>query len=683
MKYKINTLLILFLLSASIYTAGGREKININDNWKFKKGNLSRAYKISLVESGWDKVSLPHTWNVWDSFDDREWNEDPLFESAEYYYRGPGWYRKIINLNENDKGKQIFIEFEAANAVTEVWVNENYIGKHTGGYSGFKFDISEFINLNGANLVAVRVDNSYNYDIPPQRADYTMYGGIYRDVYLVKTSPVYIENVLISTPSVNKDKSDVKINSTIINKLTSNSLREFEIIIKNPIGKIIFNKKENISVNDELNKIESELISIESPELWSPDNPNLYSAEFILYSDGKAVDKINEHFGLRWFSFNADEGFFINGKYLKLHGVNRHQDRYGYGNALSNEMHREDIKMIKDMGANFLRLAHYQQDPVVLNMCDSLGLIAWEEIPVITSVGREKFKENAENMLRELITQHYNHPSIVMWGLMNETVRSQPDDELYWNVDLCRDLSKLAEELDPYRVTTQAQMIARGEDILKYTDIRGWNKYFGWYYGEFDDFGKFIDEQKSLAPNQPFVISEYGAGSKRGFHVENPVEPDFSEEWALECHRSHWKQISERKWIAGSAVWNMFDFASDEKNGNIPHINQKGLVSFDRKPKDVYYFYQSRWTTKPMIYIVSHTWLEREGKKDEKKKLEIFSNCAEVEVFLNGKSIGSKTEEPFVWHVNYNTGENDIRAVGKSGKETVTDSIIINYKVIN
>ncbi|KAB2846926.1 MAG: glycoside hydrolase family 2 protein [Melioribacteraceae bacterium] len=682
MNIKINTVLLMLFLSISILFADGREKININENWKFKKGEYNYGYKISLVENGWEKINIPHTWNVWDSFDDREWNEDPDFEIAEYYYRGPGWYRKVININENDKGKQIFVEFEAANAVTEVWLNENYLGKHIGGYGGFKFDITKYINYGGKNLLAVRVDNSYNYDIPPQRADYTMYGGIYRDVYLVKTFPVYIENVLISTPHVNDDKAEVKINSLIINKRNLTQESEYQIIINDPAGNEIINKREKINSAGENNNIESEIFVINSPQLWSPDKPELYSAEFILFVGGKEVDRINNHFGLRWFLFNDDDGFFLNGKYLKLHGVNRHQDRYGYGNALSNEQHREDIRMIKGVGANFLRLAHYQQDPVVLNMCDSLGLIVWEEIPVITSVGREVFKENAKNMLREMITQHYNHPSIVMWGLMNETVRSQPDDELFWNVELCKELSQLAEELDPYRVTTQAQMIARGEDILKYTDVRGWNKYYGWYYDTFEHFGKFIDEQKALAPDQPFVISEYGAGSKIGYHIENPTEPDFSEEWALEFHRSHWKQILDRKWIAGSAIWNMFDFASDEKNGNIPHINQKGLASFDRKPKDVFYFYQSQWSKEPMIYIVSHTWLEREGKKDEKKKLEVFSNCAEVEVFLNGKSLGVDNEQPFVWEVNYKEGKNKINAVGRTNNIKVEDTIEINYKIV-
>lgn len=674
-------IILVLGFSSSVYSQG-REKININNDWKFIKGDYSYGYSENLIVAGWEKVDLPHTWNVWDSFDDRDPSGDPDFEIAEYYYRGPGWYRKNIFIPGSDKGKRIFIEFEAANAVANVWVNEIEVGNHIGGYSGFKFDITNQIKFDEENIIAVRADNSYNYDIPPQRADYTMYGGIYRDVYIIKTNQSYFEKNLISTSTVNGKKAEVRITSYIKNNLNENFEGIVKISLSDPDGKVILKSNVNANINNSEEKnIASDKFIIANPKLWSPDHPNIYTAEIKLEKDGEIIDEVTEHFGLRWFSMDADEGFSLNGEYLKMKGVNRHQDRYGYGNALPNELHREDFKMIKEMGANFVRLAHYQQDPVVLDMCDSLGLLVWEEIPVVTSVGKEKFKENAKVMLREMITQHYNHPSIIIWGLMNETVRTQPDDQLYINVEICKELSELADQLDPYRLTAQAQMLARGEDILKYSDIRGWNKYWGWYYGEFEDFGPFMDEKREVAPDQPCIISEYGAGSKRGFHMENPTFPDFSEDWALQSHQSHWKQISDRKWIAGSAVWNMFDFASDEKAGNIPHINQKGLASFDRQPKDVYYFYQSVWSDKPMVYIVSHTWLEREGKENETKRLEVLSNCEEVELFLNGESLGKDSDSSFVWNVRFKPGENKIKAEALKEGIKVTDEIKINYSI--
>lgn len=673
-------LIIIACLIQLKISAQVREVDNFNSGWKFMKGDLSKGYDVNLIESDFRPVNLPHTYNVNDSFDNR--TGDDLLDITYYYYRGPAWYRKNFDVEEKDKGKRIFISFEAANAVAEVWVNENYAGKHIGGYSGFQFDITKFVNFGEKNLIAVRVDNSYNYNIPPHRADYTMYGGIYRDVHLIKVNPLHLDHSLVSVVNPSESSADIKMSIPVVNNYSSNKNYGLFIEVFDPANKKVLEFKNSYSVKENrLDSLNLEIGKIANPLLWSPDFPNLYRAQISLINDGKTVDVINEKFGIRWYRFDPNEGFFINGKYLKLHGVNRHQDREGFGNALSNKQHLEDMVMIKNVGANFVRLAHYQQDPAVLNACDSLGIFVWEEIPVVTSVGKEKFKDNALSMLKEMITQHYNHPSIIIWGLMNETVRDQPDDELYINVDLCKSLSSEAKKNDPYRLTAQAQMDARGEDIFKYTDIRGWNRYLGWYSGKFSDFGKFMDEQHKLAPNQPFIISEYGAGSKRGYHFENPTTPDFSEEWQLEFHRSYWKQILERKWIAGSLVWVMFDFASDEKAGNILHINQKGLADFNRKPKDLFYFYQSQWSKKPMIYIVSHTWTEREGKRNEKKTLEIFSNCDTVEVSLNGKSWGRKYNSPFTWKVEYAEGQNIIEAVGKKGSAVVNDSLRLNYRI--
>lgn len=674
-------LLITFLITSINLFSADRERNTINEDWLFIKGYQETGYEYNLVTSNWEKVDLPHTWNIWDSFDMRV-EEDLHFDVAEYYYRGPGWYRKSLSIPEEDRGKRIFIEFEAANVMADLWVNEDHLGQHIGGYSGFKFDITDQINFGEENLIAVLVDNSFHYDIPPHRADYTMYGGIYRDVYLVKTNPNYIDRVLIGTPDVSKDEGEVTAKALLYNKTNSEFSGEIKFDIADPNGNVISSQDFNVSLDKNSSKeVEFQLQDIKNPVLWSPESPNIYNLKTTLLVGDKELDQVSDHFGLRWYRFDGEEGFFLNGEYLKLHGVNRHQDRKGYGNALPNELHREDIRMIKDIGANFLRLAHYQQDPVVLNMCDSLGILVWEEIPVITSVGEDEFLNNAKSMLLEMIIQHYNHPSVIIWGLMNETVRNQPDDRLHINVNMCKELSELADSLDPDRYTTQAQMRARGEDIHKYTDIRAWNKYFGWYYDEFEDFGPFMDNEHAKDPNQPFIISEYGAGSKLGYHVENPTEPDFSEEWTLDFHKSHWEQIKARTWIAGSTVWNMFDFGSDEKAGNEPHINQKGLVSFDRKPKDVFYFYQSEWSNEPMIYIRSHTWTEREGKKYEKKDLEIFSNCDSVELIFNDENLGRKKSKPYIWKVQYQEGINKIKALGIKDQTKVFDELELNYQI--
>lgn len=679
----LQLLIFIFYNLFSLQGQPLREKINFNNDWYFFKGDLIKGYDKDLITSDFQKIKLPHTYNLDDWFDKRD--NDLDFSITYYYYRGPAWYRKNFELEEKDKDKAIIISFEAANTVADVWVNEQYVGKHIGGYSGFQFDITKYVNFGGQNLIAVRVDNSYNYDIPPQRADYVMYGGIYRDVYLIKVNKLHLEHSLISVINPSKNSATIKILVPIVNNhdVVSNCILHIEIF--NPYNKKVLEYKSSFNVGkNKSDSVNLEIGKIINPLLWSPDIPYLYRARISLKNNvGELLDSINEKFGIRYYHFDPNEGFFINGKYLKLYGVNRHQDREGYGNALSNKQHVEDIKMIKELGANFIRLAHYQQDPSVLDACDSLGIFVWEEIPVVTSIGKEKFKENAMNMLKEMITQHYNHPSIINWGLMNETVRTQPEDELFINIDLCKALNDLAKKLDPYRLTAQAQMSSRGDDIFKHTDIRAWNRYFGWYSGKFEDFGAFMDQERKSAPNQPFIISEYGAGSKRGYHVENPTFPDFSEEWQLEFHKSYWEQIVERKWIAGALIWNMFDFASDEKAGNIPQQNQKGLCDFGRRPKDVYYFYQSMWSKKPMIYIVSHTWTDRSGKKNEKKTLEIFSNCDTVEVTLNGKKLERKYSYPFKWLVEYNEGENIIEAIGIKGRDIVKDVLKINYRIKN
>ena len=672
------TLVVSFLvLHASAQT---RITETLNNGWLFKKGTIDKGFRADLVESGFEKVNLPHTFNASDSFDDR--TDDDSLDITYYYYRGPAWYRKRIFIDEADKGRRLILHFEGANAVSRVWVNERFVGEHIGGYSEFRFDITDVVEYSKANVIAVEVDNSFNFDVPPHRADYTMYGGIYRDVYLHKLPETSIGHPLITVKNPSSKSASVSVDLTLAEQ--SRNQGKYKVVFK-VLGsrheKVLESEKAIVTAGNK-NEYAIDVGEIVNPRLWSPDSPNLYALSIELYRNGKLIDATQSKFGVRWFRFDANEGFFLNDKYMKLHGVNRHQDRQGFGNALSNAQHLEDIKMIKDVGANYLRLAHYQQDPAVLDACDSLGLLVWEEIPVITSVGKEKFKENALRMLTEMITQHYNHASIIIWGLMNETVRTQPDDELHVNVELCKALNERAKQLDPYRSTAQAQMSSRGEDILQYTDLRAWNRYFGWYYGVFDDFGNVMDEQKRRHPNQACIISEYGADSRLGYHKELSTKADYTENWQLEFHKSHWKQIVERKWIAGSSVWIMFDFGSDEKAGNNKHINQKGLVSFDRKPKDLFYFYQSEWSSKPMIYIVSHTWKERKGIKNAPVKLEIFSNCDRADVSLNGDRLPTRTGKPFVWQVLYQEGKNTIEAVGYKGKVKVVDSLEINFSFV-
>jgi len=654
---------------------GERTVLNINEDWDFH---------LSAEGAEHRQVDLPHTWNARDAFDHLD---GPAHVTImDYYFRGKGTYEKQLHIPADYADQRVEVFFEAAFQRARGWLNGHYLGEHKGGYSAFSFDLTPAMKAGEKNVLKVEVDNSFHYDIPPHRADYTMYGGLYRDVFLVATDPVHLDALYVDTPEVSREGARVGIRTEIRYPDGLEDEATVEGVILDPENNELVRSDVTVQLDGTgLQEIELPAAEVVEPALWSPSHPHLYTARVHLMHEDRRVDTLRSDFGLRWFHFDPQKGFFLNGEFTKIKGVNRHQDRHGYGIALSNEQHWEDMRLIKEMGANFVRLAHYPQDPAVLEACDRLGLLVWEEIPVVTGVGRETFAETSRQMLREMITQHYNHPSIIIWGLMNETIRRQLDKDLHWTVDLCADLNRLAKELDSIRLTAQAQFAARGTAIFEHSDIRGWNRYFGWYYDDFAGFAEWLDEEHRNNPDGVIFISEYGAGSERGYHLETPSQSDFTETWATAFHKAHWKAIQERDWVGGSAVWNMFDFASEEKGGNIPGINQKGLADFDRKPKDAFYFYQSQWADKPMVYIVSQTWINRTGREDEVKTLEVFSNCETVELFLNGDSLG-KIERGEGWHewlwkTRLPEGINELRAVGTSGQTVVEDRLTINYTV--
>lgn len=679
LRYRIIVFIsVLYFVPSQICSDELRFVENINKGWQFQRGNIEDAHSVEFDDSKWENINLPHTWNIDDHFDHR--GVDDGLDITLSYYRGPAWYRKEIIIPKDSR--RIFLFFEGANKVTKVYLNGQEVGKHIGGYTNFEFDITDYIKYGQSNLIAVWVDNSYHYDIPPQSADYTMYGGIYRDVYLIEKNPVYIDYILIKTPQVSKERALIHIQMIGQNKSAAAFKGIVKATLKSPNGKKLLKANRHLRLNaHSSDTITLTFDALETPDLWSPDRPNLYRVECVLQKGFKKLDQLSDSFGLRWFKFDQDKGFFLNGEYLRLRGVNRHQDQAGYGNAVPNNLHIRDMQLIKSMGANFVRLAHYPQDPAVLDACDSLGLLVWEEVPNVRSIGKKQYIENAKAMFKEMVIQHYNHPSIIIWGVMNEIMRDQRDSELHWSMKLGQELVAIAKELDPQRYTAQAQYKDRGTNILNITDIIGLNTYYGWYSKSFDYFGTFIDENKKKYPDKIFVISEYGAGSKRGYHKENPTPSDFSETWQLDLHQSYWQQIRQRPYIAGSCVWNMFDFASWEKGGNIPHINQKGIMTFDRKPKDIFYFYKSQWTEEPVLYIISHTWRKRKGEENELKPVEVLSNCDTVELFINDQSQGEKSSEPFIWSVRFEEGINYLKAIGTKQGMEVFDKMSVSYFV--
>jgi len=660
-----------------------RKKVSLNSEWKFCKGDVLNAQLQTTGDARWESVTLPHSWNATDIFDNRNFNDGLDIYSS--YWRGICWYRKRFGLSEEYKGKRIFVEFEAANQVADAWLNGVYLGKHIGGYLGFHFDVSDIVRFDEQNLLAVRVDNRYNYDIPPHIADFDMMGGITRDVRLNVTENVSVNSIKITTPDVTRKDALVKVVTEIRNDF--NVAMDIMLVtnIVDADGFIVASIESAGAVEkNSMQMFQQQSGTISYPKLWSPYEPYLYTIYSNVYVGDSLIDVFESPLGFRWFEFDAQEGFFLNGEYLKLRGVNLHQDRFGMGSAVPDSLRVKDIGLLKDMGINFVRLAHYPHDPCILDECDRLGIIVWEEIPYVNTTGRKKFLENTKNMMLEMIHRDQNHPSVVFWGIGNEmAMGSLTKTEVPYIKRTLMALNDIAHKEDPTRFTVQAHNDVIDPSIIKITDVIGFNRYFGWYTGTFDDFGKVMDEIHREQPDLKILISEYGAGAKRGYHVEEPKRFDFSEEYQLLFHEEYLKQINERPWIGGSAVWNGFDFASQAKTGNIPRINEKGIIDYKRIPKDTYYFYRSQWTEKPMIYIVSHTWKYRKGTEGEKKSVRVLSNCDAVELFLDGKSLGNRRKQRgFNWEVKFHSGENQLCAVGKKNGFAVTDGLRIFYEVV-
>jgi len=670
-----------------------RIKYTINGHWQFIRHDLPINKVFSSTDSTWSAVNLPHTWNKDDAFDDKPG-----------YYRGPAWYRKALFLGPDLKNKQLVLHFEGANQVVDVYLNGQKVGHHAGGYTAFNVNITNAVKFNADNTLAVRVDNSYNKNIPPLNADFTFFGGIYRDVWLIAANPVHLSlndhassGVYITTPSVSEQSAKVSIRGSITNEMD----KKMEVRVENTIldadGHIVKKMTSRMKLSSSQNKsFKQESPSIANPELWTPDHPYLYTVRTTIYRDGQAVDQVTNPLGFRWYHFDPDKGFFLNGKHLKLIGTNRHQDFPNIGNAVSNELHIQDMKRIKDMGANFVRLAHYPQDPSVLKAADRLGIIIWEEIPIVDYITpSDAFRKNAETMLTEMISQHYNHPAVMLWGYMNEILLQDKEDQYPGDtyhkdiLQLAKDLNQLAHQLDPNRVTTMAMHISdlyNKTGIADVPDVVGWNPYFGWYYGAYSDLGTFLDKQHRQHPKRPTIISEYGTGSDSRIHTKDPQKFDFSVEYQQEYHESYLRQIKKRPFIAGSALWIINDFASEGRGDSRPHINQKGIVRYNRTPKDVYYFYKSQLSDKPVLHIASTQWKTRYLLDDSAStSVKIYSNLSNVKLLLNGQSLGTKTissDDTATWQLPVQSGVQHLTAQGQTMQGQIEDHLALHFHLV-
>lgn len=672
-------LFIIFLIFPYQTIYSQREIVSINDNWKFSESN-------SDANDHWENVNIPHTWNR-DAYSTRN------------YKRGAHWYKKQLFIAKEKEDKALYLRFEAVNSLADVYINDVLVKTHKGGYGAFVVDITGKVAYGSQNTITVRVDNR-NEDIPPLSGDFTIFGGIYRDVWLITVGKQHfsLDDYASKGIYINTDVTTEK--ALIQAKGTITSLSGGEKI--NIRSRILDKKGAVVSENlQTIKKSENNIIpfaiktaTITDPHLWSPDNPYLYTMELMLEDSktGLLKDRLVVPFGLRWFSADAKDGFKLNGQSLKLMGVCRHQDQTPLGIAVSNDIHRRDMQLIKDMGANFVRLAHYQHDDAVLEACDRLGLLVWEEIPVVDIIATSAdFSDNAKSALIEMIRQHYNHPSVVMWGYMNEAViqvqykvKKEGRDDIYQKtVALAKDLEKILKEEDPSRLSVMAyhgNLIYNEIGLAGITDISGWNLYQGWYEGDFDAFDRFVDEENRKYTERPLIISEFGAGSDKRIQSLNPQVFDFSVQWQQLYLEHYLPAILKRPFIIGAAEWNFIDFSSASRQESMPHINNKGLVYADRTPKDVYYYFQAFLRKDiPVLHIATNDWKKRVLISDSEavvQPIKVYTNLRKATLFVNGQELGTQDINNCnsVWQVSLKEGKNLLRVTG-----TYNGKVIENY----
>jgi beta-galactosidase len=714
-------ILSIILITSFTLKSNAQQSKRLNNNWEFLKSDLGgiweavRPEKEGSPESvpAWTKVNLPHCFNAEDAV-------DPDVN----YYQGPGWYKSNVKVENPYQNGRTILHFEGAGQKTSVYIYTTKIAEHVGGYDEFTVDITDAVaafkkdsafagRFNGQIPIAIRCDNSRDLEmIPSDLSDFNVYCGIYRYLNLVYTPQLSVDKVfaLAEVDAVGK-LGTLKISSRFYNPKNIQNAK-LNIKITDPNGKII--SESEIQFTDL--KLEEELaqIQIKKPILWSPEFPNLYTVEVIVNQNGETA-KHSEKVGFRNFEFVKKGPFMLNGKRLLLRGTHRHEDHAGVAAAMTEDMIRTEIQMMKDMGVNFIRLGHYQQSRIVLNLCDSLGIMVWEEIPWCRGgLGGPDYQAQAKRMLTNMIEQHYNHPAVIIWGLGNEN--DWPNDFSTFEESKIRafmsDLNDLSHKLDKTRMTA----IRRCDFCKDIVDVYSPSIWAGWYRGIYTEYKEI--SKKEFDTVDRFLHVEWGGDSHAGRHSESPdnalskvkkagsgderegdaslyggsarvsKDGDWSESYICNLIDWHLKEQETMPWLSGSAYWPFKDFSTPVRPDNpVPYMNQKGVIERDFTKKEAFYVFQSYWTNNLMAHIYGHSWPVRWGDLNEARMIKVYANADEAELFLNGVSQGVKKRNSqdfpaagLRWMVNYKEGENNIKVVAKRGKEVVTDEISQLYQ---
>ncbi len=632
-----------------------RQILNFNAGWVFSK----TAELPAALPTDWESVQLPHSWNAVDGQD-----------GGNDYFRGTAQYAKTIVKADLPAADRYYLELQGANSSADVYLDGRKLAHHDGGYSTWRVDLTDA--LKAESLLVIAVDNAPNETVYPQMADFTFYGGIYRDVSIICVSESHFDldyfggPGIAVTPVIEGKDAKVTVETWLTGKKDGQTIR---YTITSRCG------CKNWTVETAETKA---VLEIPNVHLWhGRKDPYLYTAKAELVENGEVIDNVQTRFGCRTFRIDPDNGFILNGEEYPLRGVSRHQDRWGIGNALLPEHHEQDIDLICEVGATTIRLAHYQHAQYFYDLCDERGLVLWAEIPYI-SKHMPTGRENTISQMKELVTQNYNHPSIVVWGLSNEISIGGADDDLLENH---RILNDLCHEMDKTRLTTIAavSMCKMDDPYLQIPDVVSYNHYFGWYGGETSMNGPWFDKFHAMHPNLPIGCSEYGCEALN-WHTSDPRQGDYTEEYQSFYHEELIKQLFTRKYMWATHVWNMFDFGADARaEGGENGQNHKGLVTFDRSyKKDSFYAYKAWLSDDPFVHLTSKRYIDR---VEDVTKVTVYSNQPEVELFANGVSLGKKTAEDHFFRFDVpNAGETKLVAVAGECKD---ESVIRKVDTFN
>lgn len=713
--------LFLFCCFSMAGKVPSKQKIRLTENWEYLKGDLGGIWEAVRPASPgnpetvpvWQKVTLPHCFNAEDAV-------DPDVN----YYQGPGWYKTLLTIDNPYADGRIVLDFEGAGQKTKVYIYTTLVGEHVGGYDEWSVDITEAVNsfmadgqlmkrFKGKIPLSVRCDNSRDLEmIPSDLSDFNLYGGLYRYLNLVYLPKASFERIRLE-PVLSADRKEgtVKVKASFYNPEDIRKANVTVAIYDAGHKQIYSQTVQNILPLG--NQLLAEA-KIKNPALWDVDSPDLYTCELTIDAGGQTLTT-EERFGFRQFEFKEKGPFYLNGRRLLLRGTHRHEDHAGVAQAMTEEMMRTEMKMMKDMGVNFIRLGHYQQSDIILRLCDELGILVWEEEPWCRGgLGGETYKEQARRMLTNMIGQHHNHPSVIIWGLGNENDWS--NDFSTFDKGAIRAFMKeqhdLAHRLDDTRMTA----IRRCEFCSDIVDVYSPSIWAGWYRGVFTDYKSVSEEEMKKVKH--FLHVEWGGDSHARRHSENVFanlkgiesgkgaderdgdaslyggaaraskDGDWSESYIVRLIDWHLKEQETMPWLTGTAYWPFKDFSTPVRPENpVPYVNQKGVVERDFTPKESYYVFQSYWTTEPMVHIYGHSWPVRWGNKGDRKEILVYSNCEAVELFVNGVSQGIKKRDSqdypaagLRWNCVYEEGKNEIRAVAVKGKTKVTDEIVQEYQ---